>query len=1156
MAVMHVGMKMRIACCSLIYRKALRISLGSLGGKTVGNVVNLMSNDVNRFDMTPLFFHYLWISPIQVVFILYFMYREMHMSALIGILAILGFIPMQAFLGHRTSVLRHKTAVRTDDRVRMMNEIIQGIQVIKMYTWEYAFSSLIYRARQNEINVLKHTSYIRGVIMSFIMFTTRFAIFLTVMSYVLMGNTITAENVFVITSYYQILRQTMTVYFPQGVAQVAEASVAISRIRKFLLTEETDVGDPTPIDPNWRIKPNRRKYKKERDMAPERLLLPRGIWVENAWARYGDDVCLDDITLDVVPGKLTVIIGQVGAGKSCLLNMVLGELHPFKGTMYVNGVISYAAQEPWLFAGSVRQNILFGQEYDRVRYRDVVRVCALTRDFSLLPYGDKTIVGERGISLSGGQRARVNLARAVYKVADIYLLDDPLSAVDTQVGKHLFDECINKYLKDKVVVLVTHQLQYLKHVEQIVILDEGKILVKGSYDYLQESGLNFAKLLEEQLAIDDASEENKVQNILNKISIHSAMSMDSSGLERRFTEPEEVAEMRTIGAVDWLIYKEYFHAGANWCVIAVLCIFFFGAQVFASGGDYFLSQWVKIEEHRTSHHHSTPVETYYSLSRKQCIIIYAILILTTVTVAVSRSFFFFTICMRASVNLHNKMFRSIIRASMRFFQTNTSGRILNRFSKDLGAIDEFLPNAMIDTFQIMLNLLGVVLVVSLISYYLLIPTIAVCILFYMLRRYYLYTSRSVKRLEGITRSPVFAHLNATLQGLTTIRSHGQEMILVDEFDKYQDVHSSAWFMFISTSRAFGYWLDCICVFFIAMVTLSFLVMEETSFGGEVGLAITQCIGLTGLFQWGMRQSAELENQMTSVERVLEFTRIEHEPELESKPDDKPPPDWPQEGEIEFRNAVMRYSTTEPPVLKNLTFVIQPKEKIGIVGRTGAGKSSLISALFRLAYFQGKVYIDGLDIARIGLHDLRRKISIIPQEPVIFSGTMRYNLDPFNEYNDETLLMALQVVEIKSALTDGIACLDQIMAEGGTNVSVGQRQLICLARAIIRNNAILVMDEATANVDPQTDRFIQNTIRTKFSQCTVLTIAHRLNTVMDSDRIMVMDAGNVVELDHPYILLKNKLGYLTTMVNRSGPSMAEHLRKVAQESYEKRYGTSA
>lgn len=331
--------------------------------------------------------------------------------------------------------------------------------------------------------------------------------------------------------------------------------MAISRIRRFLLTEETDVGDPTPIDPNWRIKPNRRRYKKERDMAPERLLQPRGIWIENAWARYGNEVCLEDITLDVVPGNLTVVIGQVGSGKSCLLNMVLGELHPFKGSMHINGVISYAAQEPWLFAGlryyftcisaylklncsligSVRQNIVFGQEYDRARYRDVVRACALARDFSLLPYGDKTIVGERGISLSGGQRARVNLARAVYKIADIYLLDDPLSAVDTQVGKHLFDECINKYLKDKVVILVTHQLQYLKHVNQIVILDEGKILVKGSYDYLQESGLNFAKLLEEQLALDDAFEESKVQSILNKISFPSTLSINSSGLGKGLT---------------------------------------------------------------------------------------------------------------------------------------------------------------------------------------------------------------------------------------------------------------------------------------------------------------------------------------------------------------------------------------------------------------------------------------------------------------------------------------------------------------------------------------------------------------------------------------------------------------------------------------------
>ena len=464
--------------------------------------------------------------------------------------------------------------------------------------------------------------------------------------------------------------------------------------------------------------------------------------------------------------------------------------------------------------------------------------------------------------------------------------------------------------------------------------------------------------------------------------------------------------------------------------------------------------------------------------------------------------------MRASMRLHDRMFRSISRATMRFFNTNTSGRVLNRFSKDMGAIDELLPIALIDCVQIGLALLGIIVVVGTANPWLMIPTLVIGIIFYYLRVIYLATSRSVKRLEGITRSPVFGHLNATLQGLATIRSFDAGEVLVSEFDHHQDLHSSAWYIFIASSRAFGFWLDIFCLIYIALVTLSFLVLgdsddPEGTPGGNVGLAITQSIGLTGMFQWGMRQSAELENQMTSVERVLEYSNVESEPPLESTPDKKPRDTWPEEGRVEFKNVYMRYSPLDPPVLKNLNFVVLPHEKVGIVGRTGAGKSSLISALFRLSDLEGEIEIDGVKTSEIGLHDLREKISIIPQEPFLFSGTLRSNLDPFDSYEDARLWEALEEVELKEM------GLDAHINEGGSNLSVGQRQLVCLARAIIRNNPILVLDEATANVDPRTDGLIQKTIRRKFENRTVLTIAHRLNTVMDSDRILVMDAGSVV-----------------------------------------------
>ncbi|KAF6207171.1 hypothetical protein GE061_018410, partial [Apolygus lucorum] len=381
------------------------------------------------------------------------------------------------------------------------------------------------------------------------------------------------------------------------------------------------------------------------------------------------------------------------------------------------------------------------------------------------------------------------------------------------------------------------------------------------------------------------------------------------------------------------------------------------------------------------------------------------------------------------------------------------------------------------------------------------------------------------------------------QGIWCTRDSNQE------FDNHQDLHSSAWYLFIASSRAFGFWLDIVCFIYIALVTLSFLIFADgNTMGGNVGFAITQAIGLTGMFQWGMRQSAELENSMTSVERVIEYTDLESEPPLDSSPDKKPPPSWPDQGKVEFIDLKLRYSVGEPWVLKGLNVTILPQEKVGIVGRTGAGKSSLIAALFNLADLDGHILIDGIDTTSIGLHDLRSKISIIPQEPFLFSGSMRKNLDPFDEYPDPILWRALEEVELKDVVKEMSRGLESMISEGGANLSVGQRQLVCLARAIVQNNRILVLDEATANVDPKTDGLIQQTIRKKFSHCTVLTIAHRLHTVMDSDKILVMAAGKVVEFDHPHILLQKPDGYLWSMVKQTGNSTSEVLKGIAAEKY--------
>ncbi|XP_076255687.1 putative multidrug resistance-associated protein lethal(2)03659 isoform X3 [Rhynchophorus ferrugineus] len=1171
MGAIHLGMKLRIACCTLIYRKSLKLSKTALGETTVGQVVNLLSNDVNRFDIACIFAHYLWLAPVETIVCTYLMYLHVGVSAIIGVFLVIMFIPMQIYLGKKISRLRLKTALRTDERMRLMNEIISGIQVIKMYAWEKPFAKLIALVRRNEIRAIKNTSYMRGIQLSFIMYSTRMSIFGSILAYVLLGHNITAEKVFVLTSFYNILRQTMTVFFPQGIGQVAEAMVSIRRLNKFMLYDETDIAKELKCKEYETFNGiNVVADNKPKDLEMQDIALV-GISTKDATAKWNEsaqDNTLSEININVLPGKLLAVIGPVGSGKSSLLHLILRELPLKSGSLQVNGEISYASQEPWLFAGSVRQNILFGQPMDKTRYNLVVKKCALERDFQLLPYGDKTIVGDRGVSLSGGQRARINLARAVYKKADIYLLDDPLSAVDTHVGKALFKQCITGFLQDKTVILITHQLQYLKDVDHIIYLDNGKIKSHGNYTELQSSGFDFTKLLSDETHEEDKEHAKHTPHARERLqSIKSENSVDIEA-------PKQVEEQKSTGSVGMKIYAAYFKAGGNGFTIFIMFVLFLVAQVLGSGVDYFITVWVNIEQqdylanntvvpmlvghvfNSTSNFTVSSVPTievpttyFWHFSRETCMYIYSALIVLLITFTLVRAFVFFTICMKASTTLHDNMFKSITHATMRFFNTNSAGRILNRFSKDMGAVDEMLTSVMIDVLQIGLTLIGIIIVVAVVSPWLLLPTAGVGIVFLLMRSFYLRTSRSVKRLEGTTRSPVFSHLSATLQGLTTIRAFKAQTILTKEFDNYQDLHSSAWFAFISTSRAFGYWLDLMCLIYIALVTFSFLLIGNEKYGGNVGLAITQAIGLTGMLQWGMRQSTELENQMTSVERVVEYSSIEHEADLESTPDQKPPISWPPEGKIEFKNISLRYFPEDPPVLRDLSFTINPKEKIGIVGRTGAGKSSTINALFRLSDITGSILIDGIDITKLGLHDVRSKISIIPQEPVLFSGTMRKNLDPFDEYSDSDLWKALEDVELKETIQDLSGGLSTVMSEGGSNFSVGQRQLVCLSRAILRNNKILVMDEATANVDPQTDALIQETIRRNFAECTVLTIAHRLNTVMDSDRVLVMDAGTMIEFDHPYVLLQKQDGVLYGMVQQTGRSMAENLLKIAKENYE-------
>jgi len=1247
----HTGMKVRIACCHLIYRHSLKLSNAAIGQTTVGQMVNLLTNDVNRFDVALNYIQYLVIAPAQAIIaiaILSVMYLGFYSTAA-GSALLLLYVPFQSLMGRWFGKLRQSTATRTDERIRLMNEIIPAMRVIKMYTWEDPFANLVELARANEVRLIKYTSVLRGINMALFFVSSKVILFISFITYVLLGYTLDPEIVFVAITLFNAVRLLMTLFFPYGVAQLAETLISCNRLQEFLLlpqqepSHRVDRGSPdeevkpedvkvdcVDVSANWTIinktftveEPERPKVINGGDLggkdirSSQRLSLSGDLKGGSRNSLFASTTnvhltanhkaglagglntkqtaisALRNVSYQVKGGELMIIVGRVGSGKSSVLLSILGELPLASGRMTIRGRISYAAQEAWIFAGTVRENVLFGKPFNQQRYSQVLKVCSLDKDMRLFPHGEDTIVGERGVSLSGGQRARINLARAIYYDADIYLLDDPLSAVDTVVAKHIFNECICGFLRDKAVLLATHQTQFVRKDTKVLFLQDGRQISCKNYSDnkdLQlfigsnweksdsESAMSSAKhtrrvggrllpsdgrsrRLSTNLTSEFCADDSEKRQLLERSSEGSNEPSDEEEPERIVGEApiKQAGESASFEDVGYSIYWHYIKASSATLLVIIIGITNLGTQALFNGSDFWLSYWTDTEQRKALNGGSSdypPVTLTDTLTLRQNAIVYTVLIASLFVLTLVRTTCFFVACMRASINLHNRLFRSVLKAPIKFFDYNPIGILLNRVSRDMGIVDDLLPPTAFDTIEIFINVLGTLITVGVIYPFNVIPAIILCSIVAVIRLLYIRTVRSIKALEGVTRSPVFSHLAASLNGLATIRALGVQPEFERKFDEYQDIHSSAWFLFVAASRWLGISLDWISLGYITVITIVMTLTIGSATGSQIGLAISSALFLSGSFQWGVRQSTEMESQMTSVSRIKEYSELPEEPARESAPGCKPAPSWPEAGEIEFNQVNLRYFENEEPVLKKLTFKIRAGEKVGIVGRTGAGKSSIIAVLFRLTEPEGSIVIDGVETKSIGLHDLRKKLSIIPQEPILFNGPVRRNLDPFNEYTDFDMWRALKQVKLDEVVRSLPGALDAELNEGGSNFSVGERQLICLARAVLRQNRVIVLDEATANVDPDTDKFIQRTIAESFSNCTRLTIAHRLNTIMDSDRVLVMDAGQVKEFDVPHLLLQKENGLFSTMVRNTGKNSA-HLRRIARNCYEKRFGKAA
>lgn len=1112
-----LGMRFRAAATGLLYKKVLRMSQSKLAKITSGHVINLVSNDIQRLDLATQNLFASLRSPFDLVVLGILLWTLIGWQAVTGLAFALILIPYEAEMTGWVAKLRMQAARVTDKRLAVMNEIVSGIRAVKMYAWEWPYRDAVRAIRRSELSFLRKIYNILSTFASLQHTYDSVICLIAFITLIFTGIRLTPFNVFTMVGLLSENRRSLVYGLTDGMQLIADCFASLERIESFLLIEELNGNgngkeENHPEETTGDENGDEEKATDKESSSGKPFLKASNITCH--WNGQNEASVLNDVSLEVTEERLLLVTGPVGCGKSSLLLAFLDELPPSTGKITHNGRIVYVPQTAWVYSGTLRDNILFNQPFDQEKYDKTIEACDLKKDIAMLPEGDKTLLGERGASLSGGQRARVNLARAVYSDGDIYLMDDPLSAVDAKVGKHIFENCINGLLSNKVRVLVTHQLQYMKSADYIVILDKGSVVKQGKYEQMKEAGLDIESLEKEfELGHEkyhevEGGKVTVTSDQENSKRAERRESDCSSGLAGKGMTASQ--EDRIVGTISAKLYWNYFRAGLHGILLLALLLLFLIAQASIISPNLWLVHLTRMKW----------VEQKHKLN----LIIYGSLVGGALFLAVLRGLLYYYTTLRCSENLHDRMVLSMLQSPVYFFDTNPSGRILNRFSKDIGIVDEFLPPTSLLAVQYILQTLASVCVTCATNYWAVIGVIPMIIGFFGINRYYLKTSREIKRMEAISQSPVLAHLADTLEGIIIIRTYHMEDKFMQDFNEVQDRRSQIWFLVPHSARWMGIRLDFVCTLFVAIST--FTGVFSTTDAGTLGLSLVYAISTVGQLQFAMRQTADVENMMTAVERVITYTELPKEPTYDIN--NKPPSDWPQEGALRFEDLSLTYYEGGPQVLKKISININAREKVGVAGRTGAGKSSLVSALFRMPEPAGNIYIDDLALSSFNVQSTRPVISVITQNPTLFSGPLRINLDPFSRFSDAEVWSVLEQVQMKSKIMELPGELYFELSESGNNFGVGERQLLCLARSLLNKNKIIVMDEATANVDFSTDRRIQETIRSKFQDCTVITIAHRLNTIIDYDKVLVMDKGTVVEYDKPSVLLQNKDGVLTEL----------------------------
>ncbi|CAE6379048.1 unnamed protein product [Rhizoctonia solani] len=1183
---MTTGVSARAALIASLYSRGLRFG----PGETQYDLVNHVSTDISRIDYCAQWFHAIWTAPIQISICLILLCLQLGPAALAGFSLFVFLIPIQKALMSYQLRIRKKSMVHTDARASLLRELLGSMRIVKVCAYEAQFEDRLEKTRKKELTGIRSMLFIKAANQAVAFAIPSLAAVLSFVTYAATHDgRLDPAIIFPSMGFFQLLRQPL-MFLPRALSSWVDAKNAFGRLKPIFLAET--IGTQLHVHSNqedalvvrdaewvWYHQP-KAKAAKGRGEPKGKNPSEKEIQDKSGDQRSDKTVSfrVTDISLNISRGSVVAIVGPVGSGKSSLLLGLLGEMPRTRGSVSFGGKTAYCSQMAWIQNATLRDNVVFGRPWDEDRYWASIRDASLDLDLELLPDGDLTEIGEKGINLSGGQKQRVNIARALYdSSAEVFLLDDPLSAVDAHVGHALFHNAILNNLKarGKTVVLVTHALHFLPAVDRVYTLEKvcsaavedsedstkevelpedqitlneqtstprasptpgiesGRIAEQGTYEQLLHAGGAFAKLVEEfgkgERQKNDETDKDK-QEMREEPKPKPEKSRKAAGtgkLEGKLMK----AEGRTTGSVEWVVYGRYIAFGLPWITMPVVLLSIFIAQGCFAVNNYWLVWW----QNNT-----------FKQSSQIYMVGYAALGLGYAAFALIMGLALGCLSYESSKRLHGQALNQVFHAPMSFFDTTPLGRILGVFGKDVDTIDNNLSDSIrMFIFTISMAVTSVVMIVIL-EYYFIVITVFILILYQYFASFYRASARELKRLDSNLRGLLYSHFSESLTGLATIRAYGE----VEHFSKdnkyYIDLENRALFLVSTNQRWLAIRLDLLG----SLLVFSAAVMAVAGIHGvspsEVGLVLSTLMSLVQVLGMMTRQSAEVENYMNSVERLLQYTSGGDIPQ--EKPyvliDNAPPKSWPNHGTIEFRDLVMNYRPGLPPVLRGVSLHVRGGEKIGVVGRTGAGKSSLMAALFRIVELtSGSILIDGRDIGEMGLSALRSKIAIIPQEAGIFSGTIRSNMDPFGEYEDATLHDALRRSHLLGQSTSSLSLDSPITAEGG-NLSVGQRSLLSLARALVKQSKILVLDEATASVDLETDSKIQMTIKTEFADRTLLCIAHRLRTIINYDRIVVMDQGQTVEVGTPLELFLEKDSIFRSMCDQSGIDAQEIARSTS------------